>query len=263
MRSRLRVALVVMAVGAAMVAAPGTGSAATTSHRYMFAGHGFATSVSGGGVNAGKTSNVVMWCRTKPGIHHQNALASVSVPGALSAGEVVSRVDGTQLAKGAGKKSMTTTNVQNLSILGGLITVDQLKAVSTTTHTVAGYALSDAGAVWGSISLAGQPLPLPTQVPDPNTRVDIPAVGFMILNEQTKTTTPTKAVFAINMLHIHVTQDNPLVGAKNGMNIIVGHAASGLVDTTGPIGGKAFTSRLIAAGTLNSGPTAVAYLPCA
>jgi hypothetical protein len=47
------------------------------------------------------------------------------------------------------------------------------------------------------------------------------------------------------------------------MNIIIGHATSGLVDTTGPIGGKAFTSRLVAAGTLNSGPTAVAYLPCA
>jgi hypothetical protein len=259
-RGTLVGALGVLIACAVLVPASAT---ATTAHRYMFAGHGYVTSVSGGGLNAGKTANVVMWCRTKPGIHHQNSVASVDVPGALTAGEAASRVDGTYLAKGAGKKAQTTTSVQNLSILGGLITVDQLKAVSTTTHTVAGFTLSDAGAVWGAITLDGQPLPLPSQVPDPNTRVDIPAVGYMILNEQTKTTTSKKAVLAVNMLHIHVTQDNPVVGAKNGMNIIVGHAASGLVDTSGPIGGKAFTSRLSAAGALSSGPTAVAYLPCA
>jgi hypothetical protein len=259
----VRILAVLTVLSASMVLGHGSASAASKSNpRFMFAGHGWGTSASGGGFKAGKTANVVMWCRTKPPIHASNSAASVKVPGALDIGEIATNVDGTVVPNG--KKSVATTNVQNVSILGGLITADQLKAVSTTVHTATGFALSDAGAVWSNINLLGQPLPLPSQVPDPNTKVDIPGVGYMILNEQVRDTRPHRAVLRINMLHVHVTLDNPVLGTKSGTNIVVGHAASGLLEVGGPLGAKAFTTNLNAAnGLLSAGPSAALFLPCA
>src|SRR5436309_6311398 len=239
--------------------AGGHASAANAAPRLMFSGHGYATYVGGGGVAPQKTANVVMWCHTKPGQHHSNSVASVSVPPALTAGEAVAKVDG--VTTSAGKKASSETDVHNISLIGGLVTADQLKAVSTTLRQGRNFVLSDAGAVWSNITVAGQPIP--SQVPAPNTRFDIPAVGYVILNEQLKQTAPTKAVFTVNMLHLFVTMDNPLLGVKKGLNVIVGHALSGLVEVAGPLGGKAYTSQLTAAGALSTGPSAVMYLPCA
>jgi len=263
MRGTRVAVLVAVIAGSVFVGHGSAGAVVRSGPRYMYAGHGYGTYIAGGGVKVGKTANVVMWCRTKPGIHHSNSVGSVQVPGVLQVGEVVSQVDGTSLAKGAGKKAVGSVNLQNLSLIGGLVTVDQLKAISTTVHTASGFALSDAGAVFSNISVAGQPLPLPTQIPDPNTRVDLPGVGYVVLNEQTRISSPTRAVLAINLLHLHVTLDNPVLGIKKGLNVVVGHASSGLVQVGGPLGGTAYTSSLNGAGLLSAGPAGALYLPCA
>jgi hypothetical protein len=257
-----RVALLVALVSGSVFASVGSSQAAAPASRYMFAGHAFGTYAAGGGVNTGRSANVVMWCRTKPGIFHANSVASVSVPGVVDVGGVVSGVAGTALPN-AGKKSVAAVNLANLQLLGGLVTADQLTAVSTTTRENGAFALSDAGAVFSNITVLGQQLPLPNQVPAPNTRVDLPGIGYLVLNEQTRINTPTRALLAVNMLHLHVTIDNAVLGIKKGLNVVLGHAASGLVETAGPLGGTAYVSKLTAGGLLNLGPSAALYLPCA
>src|SRR5438105_3018350 len=83
----MRVLLLVATVSSSLALGHGSAFAATAAPRLMFAGHSYGTWVAGAGANAGKTANVVMWCRTKPGIHHSNSLASANVPGALAVGE--------------------------------------------------------------------------------------------------------------------------------------------------------------------------------
>jgi hypothetical protein len=252
--------LLAVVAGSAVIA-QGSSTAATTPLKFMFGGHGYGTSVAGGGVSSGRTAEVTMWCSTKPGIHNRNNIASVQVPGVMTIGEVVSTADGTLVPDG--KKASASTALQNISMLGGLITADQLKAVSTTVHKRSGFKLSDAGAIWSNVAIVGQTIP--SQVPAPNTRVDIPLVGYAILNEQTRSTLAHKAVLSINMVHLHVTQDNPLLGVKKGLNVVIGHASSSLINVAGPLGGQAYTTNLNvdAGGLLTSGPSAVLYLPCA
>ena len=64
--------------------------------------------------------------------------------------------------------------------------------------------------------------------PAPNTRMDLPGVGYVVLNEQIPTGDGvTSSGITVNMIHV-VLQQVGLGGVQTTGNIVVGSASSGV-----------------------------------
>lgn len=112
------------------------------------------------------------------------------------------------------------SQVQNASMLQGRVRAG-------TVHTVAqdtlrnGKRTSAASTQFSTLRVNGQPL----VNPPPNTRVNIPGFGYVILNEQKIPAPNSRGMTAANGLHVYITVSNAL-GLPIGTEIIVGHAAT-------------------------------------
>lgn len=117
--------------------------------------------------------------------------------------------------------AQTTSELGAVQVLNGLISADQVLAVASSyaNGTAAG---SDAvGSQLMGLVVAGQSI---TAMPAPNTRIALPGVGYVVLNEQTVTGNgTTTSGITVNMIHVVLT--NALTGLKTG-EIILGSAVS-------------------------------------
>ena len=112
--------------------------------------------------------------------------------------------------------AVSTASLGSVSILNGLITATGVVAIATST---AGG--SDAyGSSLANLVVNGVAISTP---PAPNTRVELPGVGYVVLNEQIA----TSSGITVNMIHV-VLQHSGLLGAPPQTlgNIIVGSASS-------------------------------------
>lgn len=101
----------------------------------------------------------------------------------------------------------------SINILNGLITATGVVAIATST---AGG--SDAnGSSLANLVVNGVAI----AAPEPNTRVDLPGVGYVVLNEQIA----TGSGITVNMIHV-VLQNSGVLGTQTVGNIIVGSASS-------------------------------------
>ena len=66
-----------------------------------------------------------------------------------------------------------------------------------------------------------------------NTRVTLPLLGYVILNEQVSNLSNAQANLTVNMIHIHVTGFN-LLGLQIGTDITVSSATSGMINVFAP-----------------------------
>ncbi len=140
----------------------------------------------------------------------------VTVADLVTAQDAFAIVNG-DLTDGSGAVSTATLGAVN--ILNGLITADGVVAMASSTADN-----SDAeGSSLANLVVNG------TQVDDPapNTRLDLPGVGYVVLNEQI----PTGGGITVNMIHVVLQQ--PLLGVLGGVTgyqttgeIIVGSASS-------------------------------------
>src|SRR5439155_24446045 len=112
-----------------------------------------------------------------------SALPSLAVPSTLSAEGLASITSG-QLDQ-ARVSATTTAEAAKVSVLDGLITADAVLAVATSyangvvaTREASGSAL--VGLVVNGLSYGDAP-------PAPNTRLDLPGVGYVVLNERIRT----------------------------------------------------------------------------
>lgn len=106
--------------------------------------------------------------------------------------------------------------------MDGLITADNVTAIASSYRNASGAASADAGS--GFVNLVVSGVPVTTDVA-PNTRVDLPGVGYAVLNEQQRIGDGvTTSGISVNMIHV-VLQD--LLGSKTG-EIVVGSATSGV-----------------------------------
>src|SRR5689334_3997149 len=78
--------------------------------------------------------------------------------------------------------SQATADVVSLNLLAGLISAQEVKSVSTTSLDSSGFHLSAAGSSFTNLVVLGVPY---NGLPAPNTRIDLPAIGYVVLNEQT------------------------------------------------------------------------------
>jgi hypothetical protein len=121
--------------------------------------------------------------------------------------------------KGAGMYATTTSTIQSLNLLGGLIKGTNMTAVAKETLVNGKLTSSAAGSGFDQLTILG--VPVPTNAP-PNTGRALPGLGKVIVNEQVVGTKPGQAT-TVNGLHIQITQSNPLK-IPVGVNLVIAHA---------------------------------------
>mgnify|MGYP003579174504 CR=1 FL=1 len=109
--------------------------------------------------------------------------------------------------------AVSSASLGQVNVLNGLITANAVLAMATTTGEGSdGFGSSFANLVVKGVSLSD---------PGVNTRVDLPGVGYVVLNEQIT----TGSGITVNMIHVYLQQTG-LLGTRPAGEIIVGSASS-------------------------------------
>jgi hypothetical protein len=117
--------------------------------------------------------------------------------------------------------AQASSSVERVVVLNGLIRADIVAAVASSFWNTTGAASDADGSGFTGLVVNGVAF---TDDPAPNTRIDLPGVGFAVLNEQATTGDGiTSSAITVNMIHV-VLQD-AITGAQTG-EIIVGSASS-------------------------------------
>ncbi len=168
----------------------------------------------------GRAALVVVGCEGTGGKVRTNNVNSLDVDQTLSSGTGTTSAYGKQLATGG--VARTTATVENLSLLNGLITADAVKAVAQDRFSDGQRTSSTEGSGFVNLKVGGILVPLDAA---PNTRLSLPGIGYVIVNEQQVPSSPTStARVKVNGLRVVVTKDNALLGLPVGTQIIVAHA---------------------------------------
>ena len=107
-------------------------------------------------------------CGNTNGKTLQNTAASTSIPGVLSSGTATNSVNGT-LADPT-STSVTTATIQNLNLLGGLISADGVKAEGNASITAGAVTTNETGSSFTNLVVNGQAM---AAVVAPNTKISI------------------------------------------------------------------------------------------
>lgn len=205
------------------------GGAAANAQENGYLGSAFGTRVRvGSTVTSGRSAASTLGCTSMPGITHSNTAASVNTP-VLSTGTIDTSVSSQETSTAFATTSNST--IQNVNALSGLITATAVESVSTTSRDkgTGTFSTSAAGTQFVGLTVAGVPV---SATPPPNTKLPLPGVGFVELNQQTSHISASKASLRVIGLHIVVNLSTPL--APLGTVIDVGFAFSGL---GGPVAG--------------------------
>ena len=186
------------------VAVPAAASAQTTTSRAV-----------GVAVNTA-TANVTSPLVTLPG---DGSMASdntptVDVSGLAGADNLFA------LATGGDGSAEGSATLENISLLNGLITATSVSALASSALTDLGAVSNAAGSQLDNLVVNGVSY---SSGVAPNTRLSLPGVGYVVLNEQQRTGDGvTSSGITVNMIHVVLTN---VLGAKTG-EIIVGSATS-------------------------------------
>ncbi|PYJ18263.1 MAG: hypothetical protein DME96_02865 [Verrucomicrobia bacterium] len=234
-----RFAVVILGLGLAFGFGPAARTATpsldvATSSGFQFVADAYGTQANlGNVVVAGKTAVSTLGpCGTvEPPVHNENTVASTDASPLFTTGVINTTADGTTLIGGT-LQAMATADVHDANLLitqlGGVITADEVKAVSTTTHDATGFHTSAEGSTFVNLVVAGIPI---MGTPPPNTQINLVGFGHVVLNEQ-------------------ITK-------------IVSHASSGLTSgVEGTLDGQAYGTKATLAHVITSGPSALVNMSC-
>ena len=180
--------------------------------------------------------------------------AGVNLLGLVNGGAVNTSVsDDWQMAQ-------AQANTASISLLGGLISAQAITAVSTTTMDDDGtFHVNANGSNFNHLVVLGH---IYNGSVAPNTRINLPLLGYVVLNEQTSSFSDYNASMTVNMIHVYITVGN-LLGLQVGTQVVVSNATSGIYDVPAPglISGDSYGTQVIGS-PLASSPTAPEVLPC-
>jgi hypothetical protein len=264
-----RFAVVILGLGLAFGFGPAARTATPspeggTSSGFQFVADAYGTQAKlGNVVVAGKTAVSTLGpCGTvAPPVHNENTVASTDASPLFTTGVINTTADGTTLIDGT-LQAMATADVLDANLLitqlGGVITADEVKAVSTTTHDNSGFHTSADGSTFVNLVVAG----IPIGNPAPNTDINLIGFGHVVLNEQITKLKPRSASFTVNMIHVFITQAN-ILNIPVGTQIIVSHASSGLTSgVEGTLDGQAYGTKATLLNVVTSGPSASVGMSC-
>jgi hypothetical protein len=165
----------------------------------------------------GKAAFVVIGCEGTGGQTLTNNISSFDVGSVLSLGNGVTTAFGGPL-EGGGTRARTTATVEDVSLLGGLITATAVKAVAQETFKNGVRTRSTAGS--GFVALRIGTFSVPADTP-PNTGRQLSGLGRVVINEQVVPSSGGRT--QVNGLHVFVTTANSF-GLPVGSEIILAHA---------------------------------------
>jgi hypothetical protein len=147
-------------------------------------------------------------------------LSSIAVQNLLTAGGLTSITTGQ--SDGTLVSATTTAEAADVNLLGGLITARTAVAVTTSYVNGGGAASEATGSTLLGLVING--LSYGDVSPAANTRVDLPGVGYVILNEQIPTGDGVRSTgLTVNLIHAYLI--DPSLGTVTG-DIVVGMARS-------------------------------------
>ena len=251
--------VVVSPAHAASTVATASGVLPGVGHGSAYAGH---LKVPKGGhlASVGPLFPVSLGCNTSSKTVSATA-ASLTLKGFATSGSLVDTVTTNHSASALTVQS--SADVQNVNVLTGLITADEVDAVASSMATGAS-ATSTNNSTFTNLIVLGVPI---TGTPTPNTKITLPGLGYVILNEQTGPKNGT------NKTHIEVTAIDVVVTATNGFglpigsHILIAHAESGidLTSSASLVSARAYgllTNDKIDKNFVKSGPWADASIGC-
>lgn len=235
---------------AAMLAGAAPALAAVGETGFMGSAYGTEITV-GSTVQSGRSALSTLGCTSRAGVTHTNTAASVSAPPVLATGTIDTSAASETTATGVASISSATT--QAASALNGLVKATTVRSVSITSQdsSTGAFSTSAAGTRFVGLVVAGKHL---SGTPAPNTKISLPGVGYVILNQQASKTGKSRAGLTVIAIHVYVTVANPT--AKVGTQVVVSFASSGL---GGPVSGlldglaygaHAYVAKTIIAGNL-------------
>ncbi len=214
-------------------------------------GEAFGVSVNLGIVVVPKTPDVVL---PPEGGMAENQVLSISVPGTLSSRTLTVMTTGAIGANTASAQSSAT--VEQVDILNGLVTAKLVVAMSSSTASGSTATSNAEGSTLLGLVVNG--MSLGNITPAPNTTIDIPGVGSVILNEQIPGGDGVQSTaLTVNMIHVvlngALNGDIIVASAHSDVNFVLAppHPASGFM--TG--GGRLGTGKNIATFGFNARPT--------
>lgn len=219
---------------------------------------GYAATPAGSSSGSSATSTgplVPAWvgCSLKPATYTQSAAHLEN--GFFSSGTVQDTVVTTQTAAAITVQSSST--VQDVNVLHGLITASQIRAVVSSSGTKNG-AQSSNNSYFLGLKVAGIPK---TSSVAPNTTIQFAGLGYVILNEQNGPFDSFAATsINITMIDLYVTTPN-LLGLDVGTRIVVAQAVSAFVRTGAlvALGARAYSFNAVGMAGV-SGASSGAYL---
>jgi hypothetical protein len=234
-------------------------SASKSGQRFAFRARAWGTQLNvGRTVTSGRSALVVLGCTSRVGVTHANTVASVKVPQALGTGTIVTTAASKTVRSGVEATSSATT--QGLNLLGGEIKAKAISSVSSTLHTssTGKFSTSAAGTNFVHLVIAGHAM---GGTPAPNTKVTLPGIGYVVLNQQSSHVHSTSASMSVIAIHLVVTQNTK--NAKSGTQAFVSVAKSGLNGpVTGVLNGLAFGTSATVGGVVKAGRSFPEYMPC-
>lgn len=224
---------------------------------FAYQGSAYGTAVAVNSVvTSGRSALVVLGCTTTAGISRSNTTAGINLAPLLKSATIAT----TAQTLASPVAAQTTANTQQVSLLGGLIHGDAVRAQSKTSYQGGVFTVSPSGTSFTHLVVAGVPI---TATPGPNTRINLTGYGYLILNEERSRVTATSASLSVNAIHLFINTTNAL-GIAKGTNVVVSHADSGLGGpVAGTLDGISYGTSVRALGNIaNSGPSFPAYMPC-
>ena len=221
-------------------------------------GHAFGTQAfidrEEGLVHLGPSAVSSLACTAGQPPPQENTVLTVEHAPLVRTGVVNTRVEPLVTANRTATRA--STDIADVEILGGLIRARAVRAVSTAFLGAQGYRASAAGSAFVDLVVAG--VPIAATVPR-NTRIDLPGVGYVILNEQKKTLRSDRAELQVTMIRV-VVQDET-VGVPWGTNLIVSHAQASTRAIAGVLSGLAYGSE-VEGPAVRMGRSVLLNVPC-
>jgi hypothetical protein len=235
---------------------PFTGAAAASTPLPGFGASAYGTEVRAAGTVFNSTTTALCGiCTFKTGISNQASVLSVSVGNVVTTGVVTTTAS--SIAVTGGGEAKATAQVDNVNLLGGLITATVLKSVSASIQDTSGNRTDASGTEFTNLRVAG--VALGATVP-PNTVIPLPLLGTLVVNEQLGKETNSTAVFVVNAIHITISLANTF-GLPVGSQIIISHAQSKTQIAPGLIAGNS-NDVLLTGLPSKVGPVENNVIPC-
>ncbi|HZU68978.1 MAG TPA: choice-of-anchor P family protein [Ktedonobacteraceae bacterium] len=210
-----------------------------------------------GGTSYGPSVPVGLSCTTPPGTNSITnsgpALPAdpLILSGTANASITLNRTQGSLTIQ-------TSEDIHNLSLLGGVIAANDIHALVTSTSSPAG-ASSTNSSTFSGLMVNGTP---ENNNPAPNTKLSLPGLGSVILNEQSGPFNGSNSTsIGVVAMDIQISSSNSL-GIATGTRIVLAFVQSAIA----PAAVTATTYGLYGLGlggsTPNVGPGAVAGISC-